>query len=322
MSDWRPSASLEMIRLRAEVYAKIRTFFAERDVLEVETPALSQAAVSDPYLIPMQTQVNLPGHPPQTLYLHISPEYPMKRLLAAGSGSIYQLCKVFRNDECGRLHNPEFTMLEWYRVGFDEFQLMDEIEQLYQLLVKVEDPPRISRTSYAELFLTYLEVDPHAANLEDLLPLVHQYVDPMLQLDDKEACLEVLISHVIEPQLQAPTFIFDFPASMAALAQKHLNAQGVEVARRFELYARGIELANGYFELQDAKEQRLRFSQDQQRREETGRSGLPYDQRLLDALEYGLPSCAGVALGIDRLLMVCHELASISSVQAFSTDRA
>lgn len=321
VSDWKPSATIAALRLRAQCYQQIRSFFAERDVLEVETPALSCAAVSDPYLIPMSTEVCAPGYPAQTLYLHTSPEYPMKRLLAAGSGSIYQLCKVFRNDECGRNHNPEFTLLEWYRVGFDEHQLMDEVEALYRQLV-----PSVSvqfdRLSYRDVFLQYLQLDPHQASASELARRVHEQVDASLELDSKDGWLELLFSHLIEPQLQTPTFVYDYPASQAALAERHNDRQGVSVARRFELYACGTELANGYYELRDAVEQEQRFIADQQRRKALGMDELPVDEYLLAALKQGMPPCAGVALGVDRLLMVAQGLTRIEQTLAFSTHKS
>ncbi len=322
MPSWRPSATIEALHYRAAVNSKIRHFFAARNVLEVETPVLSQAAVSDPYLIPLTTSLNIPGCSSQTYYLHTSPEYPMKRLLAAGSGSIYQLCKVFRNDEVGRLHNPEFSLLEWYRIDFDEHQLMDEIQALFEELTPHKNIAPFERLTYREVFSRYLTIDPHTANLEQLNQLVGQYVDSELLLNDRDGCLDVLISHVIEPQLKSPTFIYDYPRSMAALAQTHVDATGTEVARRFELYAEGVELANGYFELQNADEQRKRFLDDQLKRKQLGVDALPIDEHLIDALNDGMPSCAGVALGVDRLLMVLLKTQRIDDVLSFTVARS
>lgn len=323
MSDWQPTASLHNLRFRAAVNAKIRHFFADKNVLEVETPMLSQAAVSDPYLVPMQTEVSAPGKPQKTYFLHTSPEYPMKRLLAAGSGSIYQLGKVFRNDECGRRHNPEFTLLEWYRVGFDEQQLMDEVEALITFVdAEISEQGAFSRLTYRSAFQQFLSFDPHKVTLEWLQEQVKTQVSPELELADIDSCLDILMSHVIEPQLQHPTFIYDYPASMSALAAVHKDGQGTFVARRFELYMAGIELANGYFELTHADEQQRRFANDQQKRQAFTGDVLPTDQYLLAALEQGMPSCAGVALGVDRLLMLLLNVNDISQVISFDGDNA
>ncbi len=317
---WQPTASLALIRKRAELYRQIREFFAERRVMEVDTPVLSAAAVSDPYLVPMQCRYQGPGMAEgQSLFLQTSPEYPMKRLLAAGSGPIYQLAKAFRNGESGRRHNPEFCMLEWYRPGFNDHQLMDEVEALVRRTTGCEAAEKLS---YREAFIRHLDVDPHRADCDRLRTIAQQRLDIPLDSDDRDTWLNLLISHLIEPRLQRPTFIFDYPASQAALARVEMDSEGVAVARRFELFVNGVELANGYFELQDADEQAARFDNDQQQRRALGIEPLPTDLQLVAALRAGLPECAGVALGVDRLLMLASDSQHIDEVLAFPLARA
>ncbi len=321
-SDWQPAASVVNLRRRAQLYADIRRFFATRDVLEVETPVLSQAAVTDPFLVPMFTDYAGPGDlNGKPLFLQTSPEYPMKRLLAAGSGAIYQLAKVFRNGELGDRHNPEFTMLEWYRPGFDDARLMDEVAELVAGVLEM-DPASIQRLSYRDAFLRYLDIDPFRASLAELQDLARQRLD--LQFDDerRDSWLELLMSHLIEPHLTMPTFIVDYPASQAALARVALDDEGNAVARRFELYVEGLELCNGYYELTDADEQRRRFEADSACRRQRQLPDHPADQRLLAALGAGMPDCAGVALGVDRLLMLACRSERLEQVLAFPLPRA
>ncbi len=323
--EWQPSASLSVIRRRAQLYQQIRQFFAERQVLEVDTPVLSGAAVADPYLQPMRSRYSGPGQQNgQVLYLQTSPEYAMKRLLAAGSGAIYQLAKAFRDGESGRRHNPEFCMLEWYRPGFDDHQLMAEVEALLQWVLgtRQSGAERAEKISYRQLFQRHLDIDPHQASLADLKALVRRQLDPQIELEQRDDWLNLLISHLIEPQLQSPTFVYDYPASQAALARLEPDNQGVSVARRFELFVNGVELANGYFELVDADEQARRFADDQQRRQQLGLTPLPTDQHLVAALRAGMPACSGVALGVDRLLMLVSGCSHIDEVLAFPLSRA
>ncbi|OMH38104.1 EF-P lysine aminoacylase EpmA [Motiliproteus sp. MSK22-1] len=320
MTDWQPSASLKLIRKRAKLYRLIREFFAQRKVMEVDTPVLSAAAVSDPYLYPMRTEYQGPGTVNETpLYLQTSPEYPMKRLLAAGSGAIYQLAKAFRNGESGAMHNPEFCMLEWYRPGFNDHKLMDEVAALVQLTIGCG---RSEKLSYRELFQRYLDIDPHQATVAELKSVAEERLELSTTMDDRDGWLNLLISHLIEPKLRQPTFIYDYPASQAALARVETDSEGVAIARRFELYVGGVELANGYFELVDSTEQACRFEADQRHRQQLGIESLPTDHRLVEALEAGLPSCAGVALGVDRLLMLATGATHINEVMAFPLDRA
>jgi len=324
---WRPSASLDVLKLRAHMLARVRAFFAARDVLEVETPLLSSAATTDPQLASLATRYTGPGFARgQTLYLHTSPEFPMKRLLAAGSGSIYQLCKVFRDGEAGRLHNPEFTMLEWYRTDFDHHQLMDDVASLVsQVLEPTRATGHVEKLTYRDAFLRHCQLDPHTATIDDFTTAVraHGITAPAdMPGDDLDPWRDLLLTHVIEPQLGhgRMTFLHDYPASQAALAR--VRNDQPPVGERFELYLEGIELANGFHELGDATEQRRRFEQDLRRRHTQQLPTVPMDERLLVALGEGLPPCAGVALGFDRLVMLAAGAKSIDEVMAFPLARA
>ncbi|PRB84021.1 elongation factor P--(R)-beta-lysine ligase [Pseudomonas sp. MYb185] len=319
MNDWQPTASLTNLRRRAQVIDTIRRFFAERQVLEVETPSLSAAAVSDPHLFPFATDyVPEGGGAAQPLYLHTSPEYPMKRLLAAGSGCIWQLCRVYRNGESGSRHNPEFSMLEWYRLGFDHHRLMDEVDDLVDVVLGCG---RSRRVTYAALFVEHLGVDIHTCENAELARLGLEHCDFRGELD-RDGWLNLLFSHCIEPRLLQPTMVYAFPASQAALARVVEGDDRVASAARFELFIKGMELANGYFELTDADEQSRRFEADQRLREVFQRPVLPTDQRLIGALQQGLPECAGVALGVDRLVMLALGASRIDEVIAFPLQRA
>lgn len=301
MSSWQPTASIETLKLRAQLQAQVRRFFNLRDVLEVETPLLCQHAVTDPHM-PILSADNPLAQEPE-YYLQSSPEYAMKRLLAAGSGPIFQLCKAFRGGEQSRRHNPEFTMLEWYRPGFDHVKLMIEISDL---LVEVMSAPPAKKISYGDLFTEHLGINPHRVSCEALAALARQHIDIQMQSDNKDDWLNLLIAEVIEPKLgfDAPVFIYNYPASQAALAKLSTDDQGNAIAQRFELYVNGIELANGYFELTDSGEQALRFKQEQQLRDALARPVMASDAYLLAAMQAGLPECAGVALGFDRLVML------------------
>lgn len=318
MPDWQPSASLDTLRLRARLLAQTRAFFHVRDVWEVETPLLSQATTPDPHIHSFAVSSSA-GLKPR--YLHSSPEFPMKRLLAAGSGSIYQICKVFREGEAGRRHNPEFTLLEWYRTGFDHHALMDEVDMLVRELVS----GRLLLTdtqffSYQEALQRFAGLDPLNADVDALRDCARRHnVDVPALGGDRDAWLDLLMSHVVEPALprDCPVFIYDYPASQAALAR----IRG-ELAERFELYINGMELANGFYELTDADEQRRRFEVENQRRTQAGLPAMPLDERLLAALEQGLPDCAGVALGLDRLLMLIAGQTEIAATLSFDSERA
>lgn len=300
----------------------IRAFFASRGVLEVETPQLSRAATPDPALHSFATRYTGPGDAfGAALYLHTSPEYPMKRLLAAGSGDIYQVCKVFRDGEAGRLHNPEFTMLEWYRVGFDHHALMLEVAALISELWPGRRETEM--LSYREAFERFVGIDPHTATMTTLADCArgHGIATAHLTLNDADGWRDLLLTHIVEPKLGRGrlTFIYDYPASQAALAR--VRRGDPPTASRFELYIEGMEIANGFHELNDANEQRRRLVEQRERRRALGLPDTPLDEAFLAAVA-DLPDCAGVALGVDRLLMVIAGAQSLRDVLAFPIERA
>jgi len=318
-SDWRPIATLENLQQRARILERMRAFFAERGLMEVETPLLSAAAISDPHLESFTTRYTGPGHADGlSLYLHTSPEFPMKRLLAAGSGPIYQLCRVFRQGEAGRRHNPEFTLLEWYRPGFDHHQLMDEVEALVAPILGLDG--RAERITYRDAFLRFLAIDPLEASLDELRECARGHgVTGFEGEANRDVWLDILLTHNIEPELgrNRLCFLYDYPASQAALAR--LNPDEPRVAERFELYYQGVELANGFHELSDPAEQRKRFEAELEARRELEMELVPLDERFLASLEQ-LPDCSGVALGVDRLVMLALGANSIAEVMAFTID--
>ncbi|ADE13767.1 lysyl-tRNA synthetase-related protein GenX [Nitrosococcus halophilus Nc 4] len=323
---WRPTANRRALEARARLLADIRRFFAERGVLEVETPILATAPATAPHLHSLTTHYQGPQNPEgQRLFLQTSPEHAMKRLLAAGSGPIYQLARVFRNGESGRRHNPEFTLLEWYRPGFDHWALMEEVDIFLSLLLGT---PKGERLSYGEAFQHYLEVDVFAASHKVLegLARAHGFQGGTEKGEEaRQIALDFLMAAVIEPQLGQgrPCFVYDYPASEAQLARVRppSKACSVSLAERFEVYLNGMELANGYHELSDAAEQRQRFQADLAHRKARGLEEVPLDELLLAALAQGLPDCAGVALGVDRLLMLLLGSLHIEEVLAFPVDR-
>jgi lysyl-tRNA synthetase class 2 len=317
-----PGADLAALQARARMLAAIRGHFAAAGVMEVETPLLAQAGGTDPALEPLRTRYTGPGAAAgRTLFLQTSPEFAMKRLLAAGSGAIYQVCKAFRDGEAGPLHNPEFSLLEWYRPGWDASALIDEVAQVARLALERPDLP-IERWPYAEVFREATGLDPLRAGVGDLAECAAGYgLHPDLSGLDRDAWLDLLWSHRVQPGLgpDALCFVTDYPASQAALAR--LNPDGLSAAR-FELFHRGIELANGFHELTDAAEQGARFEADNCRRRALGLPPIPIDRRLLQAMEEGgLPDCAGVAVGLDRLLMLRLGRDSLDQVLAFSLAR-
>ena len=320
--NWQPSCPLENLRARAELYAQIRAFFSSRKVMEVETPLLSCASATDPQLESIVACLSVnPGSLPRNVYLHTSPEFPMKRLLAAGSGDIFQICKTFRNGETGQRHNPEFSMLEWYREGFSLQALMAEVEALIQAVGNVNPAVQLS---YRDAFLHYLSFDPFIISDAELAQKANElsaYNGPELSRDDT---LNLLLSQFIEPKLgrSEPTFLTEYPESQASLAKVKTSANGYKVAERFELYLNGLEIANGYDELTDAQEQIKRFTEDNTIRRRLGLNEMPVDENLIAAMQTGLPTCSGVALGLDRLLMVIQGAAAIGQVLAFPIDRA
>jgi elongation factor P--(R)-beta-lysine ligase len=329
-ADWQPSASAGALRARAALLARTREFFAARAVLEVDTPLLVSAPVSDVHIESARVELSAAhgaaGGGGPRLYLQTSPEYAMKRLLAAGSGDIYQICHVVRGDERGRLHNPEFTLIEWYRLGWPLAALMEEVEALVRALLGPLAATRTSeRLAYRAAFQRELGLDPLSATDEELAAAA---VRLGLQLPaatggpDRDELLEFLMSCTVGPRLGRGTltFIHGYPASQAALAR--LDPQDERTALRFELYCEGIELANGFQELQSEREQRARFARDNAERARAGLPVAPPDERLLAALAAGLPECAGVALGFDRTLMLALGAARLDEVLAFPTGRA
>ena len=317
--EFRPGARRGVIVARAAMLARCREFFAARGVLEVETPILAQATVTDVHLASLATRI---AGRPDPYYLQTSPEYAMKRLLAAGSGDIYQICKVFRDGESGRLHNPEFTMLEWYRVGFDAAALMDEVAALLALLLGARLAAPAERVTYQGAFGRVLGVDPLAAPVDALLDLARRHAGAVDVGTERDVILDLLMGAVVGPKLGRGrvTFVHDYPASQAALAR--LNPSNAAVAARFEAYVEGLELCNGFHELADAAEQRRRFVADGKLRAARGLPVPPVDERLLAALAAGLPDCAGVALGLDRVLMLATGCSSIGEVLTFTVEHA
>ena len=307
--NWQPCASLSVVRERARIYRQIRAFFNTRGCLEVDTPLLMPTTNTDVNIASIEAT-----HGDRSLYLQTSPEYAMKRLLAAGSGSIFQICHAFRQGETGRLHNPEFSLLEWYRVGYDYRQLMQEIELLITTLSLRQC--NFSYLSYKHLFRQSLKIDIDEISVEELRGRCESSVPGTdgseLGIDQ---CLDLLLAAVIAPSMQGYLFVYDYPASQAALAR--ISTDDVTVAERFELFHDGIELANGFSELTDASQQRSRFEQDNRKRRDRGLAALEIDERLLGALESGIEDCAGVAMGLDRLLMVLLDLDSIDEVLTF-----
>lgn len=306
---------IDTLKFWANLLAKIRAFFAARNILEVETPLLGKSTITDPNIQSIIARCHPPGSSKsQILYLQTSPEFAMKRLLAAGSGSIYQICKAFRDEESGRLHKPEFTMLEWYRIGFDHHDLMDEMDEFLGFVI---DAKKAERLSYAEMFQKYLEINPHSASVLELQNCAAQNnLDVSFACDkssDPDLWLNLLLTHLIEQHLgqNRPTFVYDYPKNQAALAKIRKDGEYF-VAERFEVYINGIELANGFHELADADEQRTRFEKDLEKRREMNLSEIPLDEDFLAALKSGLPNCAGVALGVDRLCMIAKNLSDIS----------
>lgn len=310
-SDWRPTASLSALRQRDRLYRHIRAFFEARNVMEVSTPVLAAHGVTDPAI----ECIRVPGHG----VLQSSPEYHMKRLLAAGSGAIFQISPVFRDGERGKRHNTEFTLLEWYRPGF---LLADLIDEACSLLMAPLDHPPVQRMTFRELFCQATRCDPLTDSLETMrqaIPEGHQVPDM-----DRPQLVDWLMAFVVEPSLPKDTLVVvqDYPAWAAALARLTTDAQGDSVAARFEIHFNGLELANGYYELLDAGQQRQRFAEDRARRDSLGLPDASIDDRLLAALDHGLPDCSGVAVGIERVLMAAKGADCIDSVIAFPDSNA
>lgn len=317
---WQPSASIKNLQKRAEIVSLIRAFFAARNIMEVETPMLGYTSVTDPFIESIPAYCKSSNESDQAChYLQTSPEYAMKRLLAAGSGPIYQIAKAFRQDEIGRFHNPEFTLLEWYRTDFNHHALMDETDALLQTVLGC---PKANRWCYRDIFTNFLDIDPIVASVSELKQCAAaRGIVLQSDEDDKDTWLNLLMTHCLEPILgkDCPDFIYDFPASQAALAR--LSPHDPNVASRFEVYIAGVELANGFHELQDAAEQRARFEKNLADRKKLARKPLPIDEYFMAALHHGLPNCAGVALGLDRLIMLATNSKHIGDVISFDFTR-
>jgi lysyl-tRNA synthetase class 2 len=318
MQSWQPTATISALKKRAEIINLIRMFFRERNVLEVETPLLSQTSVTDPHVLSIPAIFQNHASKAETVFLQTSPEYAMKRLLAAGSGPIYQIGKAFRQGDLGRIHNPEFTMLEWYRPGFDHHALMDEMDALLQMVLHT---PSAMRLSYQAAFEKFVGINPHIATQDELLKCAKQNgIDFVGSLSTEiNLWLDLLLTHCIEPRMDQdrPIFLYDYPVKQAALA-KIRHEENPPVASRFEVYFKGIELANGFHELQNAEEQRARFERDLIYRQQHGIAPVPIDEHFLAALASGLPDCSGVALGVDRLVMLALQYEKLADVMSFS----
>lgn len=325
--DWFPACSRSVLEQRARMLAEIRRYFAERNVLEVETPLLCHAGVTDPHLQAFTTEYRMPGQDSgQTLYLQTSPEFAMKRLLAAGYGSIYQVTKAFRNEESGRQHNPEFTLLEWYRVGFSLTDLVTEADELIATLFP--DQPALEASEYFEyrtVFRQYVGVDPLETGIAEFRAAAHRHglTDAeRLCGDELSFWLDFLFSLLVQPQLGRGrlSFVTGYPACLPSLAKTRRDDD--RVVERVEVFLAGMELGNGYHELADPDEQATRFEANQLERQRLGLAVPPVDEQLLAALRYGLPACSGMAIGLDRLLMARSGLDSIDDVLCFPVRMA
>jgi len=333
---WQPSAPMDAIRARATLFAGIRQFFAQRQVMEVETPLLCRSTAMDPYLDSFSISSNFerPNFdcPNSSEYfLQTSPEFPMKRLLAAGSGPIFQIAKAFRRDEQSSRHNPEFTLLEWYQPGYSLLELQQELLDLITVLARelgcggepCEEAGAVTSTSYGDLFESVVGLDPHTCSVDQLALVAKQKVNFVGAGLSREAWLDLLMSHLVEPEMPKGFLaLTDFPSGQAALAEVELDAKGRKVAKRLELYIGGVELANGYQELINPEEQRRRFDADNRKREQLGHRSLPIPEPLLAALDAGMPASSGVAVGLDRLLMALLGKQQLTDVLCFPWDRA
>lgn len=321
--SWEPACDITYLRTRAQVMSKIRRFFADRSVLEVETPLLCSATGTDPQLDFFSSYFH--SQPDNMeMFLQTSPEFAMKRLLAAGSGSIYQICKAFRNGELGRYHNPEFTILEWYRIDFNLNQLMEETADLIVELLGIPTES-ISRISYKELFEKVTGLNPLFFNQKEYAEYAanNKIKDAILLCEDDHAMwLDFIFSYKVQPTLkeQSLCMVFGYPAIQSSLAR--INQNDSRVADRFEVFIKGIEVGNGFFELADAVEQERRFDQENSSRQVKKLRTINKDEKFLDALRHGLPDCSGIALGIDRLLMSIADVNSLNDVMAFPFNRA
>jgi len=324
--SWQPTLTWQNAQKRAQIIQQIRQFFNERNVLEVETPALSLGTVTDVHLEALTCKYHFlkdssTEHATQ-LYLQTSPEFHMKRLLASGYGDIFQIAKAFRHEEAGRYHNPEFTMIEWYRLGFDHFELMNEVAELLKAVLNCPQPLQIT---YQQLFIEQLGLDPLTATCEQLRALINEnnkLSDWLVTEPNIDILLQFIFSELIESNIgvDAPCFVYNFPKSQASLAKHCPNDE--RVAQRFECYYQGVELVNGYNELTDADNQLQRFQEDNENRKQFGLAEKPVDSHFMSALIHGLPQCSGVALGIDRLIMLALKAEHIEHVLSFAIENS
>lgn len=309
--SWRPTCSIETLKKRAELMARIREFFSKRGYLEVETPYMGRFGVTDIHLSNIRASFRK-----QDYFLQTSPEYHMKRLLAAGSGPIFQIARVFRDDEFGRWHNPEFSLLEWYQLGVDHWYIIDEIQQLFLGLC---DCSSFKKLSYQQAFMEACGINPFECGVKELHEVTCGYElgDVLSRDESKDQFLHLLMAFVVEPYLAnhyvEPVVVHDFPASQASLAK----VEG-QVAKRFEIYWQGVELANGFYELTDEHAQRKRFEEDLVLRQSLGLCEMSMDEQLLASMQHGLPACSGVALGLDRLFAIILQKSSIEQVISFA----
>ncbi len=324
--SWQPTLSWKNAKKRAQILQQIRRFFNERNVVEVETPALSQGTVTDVHLDAFSSRYNFLSDSDAAqsvaLYLQTSPEFHMKRLLASGYGCIFQIAKAFRHEEAGRYHNPEFTLLEWYRVGFDHFDLMKEVAELLKSILGCTEPLQIS---YQQLFIEHVGVDPLLATREQLLMLItenNKLSDWLVLEQDVDILLQFVFSEIIEKKIgiEKPYFVYNFPKSQASLAK--ICPDDHRVAQRFECYYKGVELVNGFNELTDADDQLQRFHEDNNKRKQINLAEKPVDHNFISALSFGLPQCSGVALGIDRLIILALNVDHIEHVLSFPVKKA
>lgn len=324
-AEWQPSSSLEYLQLRANTLSAIRAFFAQRNVLEVETPVLASAIGTDPQLDFFTTDFCF-GAEPQRLYLQTSPEFAMKRLLASGSGSIYQICKAFRNGEAGRFHNPEFTLLEWYREGFNLNQLMQEIIDLMIYLFKpYKTLDKITRISYQEVFARYTGLDALNFSRQKYVACAEYNNLPEAELicqQDHSLWLDFLFTHLVQPQFSKHELllVYGYPACQSSLAR--INKDNSLITDRVEMFINSVELGNGYYELLDSVELERRFDSEIKYRQTHNLPSVVKDQRLLSAMKHGLPDCSGMAIGLDRVIMLLAECSSIEDVLSFPITRA
>lgn len=324
---FNPTSSLASLRRRSQLLGAIRRFFEDREFVHVETPLLSRDTVVDRYIEPIvvnESSVIEGGVGDGKFFLQTSPEFAMKRLLASGATAIYQICKAFRKGESGRRHNPEFTMLEWYRVGDDMDAGMELLGDFAKHMFGVK---QIDQISYADAFVKYAEVDPATASIEEFKAACQSRAVDVSSFEnetDRDMWLNLIMSEIVEPMLGVsdPVIVFNFPASQSALAKVCQSTDGHKVAQRFELYVNGVELANGYHELLDADELDRRNQKVNDQRTSDGRGRLPSQSEMLLAMQHGLPACSGVAVGVDRLMMVLLEKEAIGDVIAFPIDRA